>query len=162
MSGCVQMMLLHPFFIVIAMNQSPSDHLNAPLASVHRHPSSGRWVQSNMGADRPSANCSSLGSSAFAVSSGDDLDAELRLLEAIARRGPEMPPQRRTVTIAARGSLRDGRILWSGAEGTWGVIEPLLAEMMGWDATTSRSVRAVVHSGNGRHQVLEIHTLVPV
>jgi hypothetical protein len=155
-------MLLHPFRMVIGMNQFSSDHTADPMASVHRHPSYGRWAQSNMSADRPSANCSSLGSSAFAVNNGDDLDAELRLLEAIARRGPEVVPQRRTVTIAARGSLRDGRILWSGADGTWGVIEPLLAEMMGWNASSSRSVRADVYSANNRHQVLEVRTLVVV
>ena len=115
-----------------------------------------------MGVDRLAPSFSSSGTSAIAVDNGDDLDAELRLLEAIARRGAATAPQRRIVTIAARGSLRDGRILWSGADGTWGVIEPLLAEMMDWDATSLRSVRADVYSASGRHQVLEVHTLVVV
>lgn len=155
-------MLLHPFRRVIGMTNFSPDHTADPMASVHRHPSSARWSRLSSGADDLTTRCSSSGTSAIAVDSGADLDAELRLLEAIARRGPLTAAQRRTITIAARGSLRDGRILWSGADGTWGVIEPLLAEMMGWDASSSRSVRADVHSASGRHQVLAIHTLVAV
>ena len=155
-------MLLHPFRMVIGMNQFSSDHTADPMASVHRHPSFARWLRPSSGADEFTTRCSSSGTSAIAVDGGDDLDAELRLLEAIARRGPLTPAQRRTITIAARGSLRDGRVLWSGADGTWGVIEPLLAEMMGWDVSSSRSVRADVHSASGRHQVLEVRTLIVV
>jgi hypothetical protein len=155
-------MLLHPFLRVIDMNKFSSNHTTDPMASVHRHPSFARWSRLSSGADDLTTRCSSSGTSAIAVDGGADLDAELRLLEAIARRGSLTPAQRRTITIAARGSLKDGRILWSGADGTWGVIEPLLAEMMGWDASSSRSMRADVHSASGRHQVLAIHTLVAV
>ena len=106
---------------------------------------------------------SALGTSAFALHDDSDLDAELRLREAVARRHrQQMVPQRRVVTISARGPLRDGRLFWTGADGTWGVIEPLLAEMMGWDVSVQRSVRADVHSAGGEHQVLEVHQLVAV
>ena len=106
---------------------------------------------------------SSLGSSAFALHDDSDLDAELRLREAVARRhGQQMAPQRRVVTISARGPLLDGRLFWTGADSTWGVIEPLLAEMMGWDISVRRSVRADVYSAGGKHQVLEVHQLVAV
>ncbi len=79
---------------------------------------------------------SSLGTSAFALHDDSDLEAELRLREAVARRhGQQMTPQRRVVTVTLRGPLLDGRLFWTGADGTWGVIEPLLAEMMGWDVS---------------------------
>ena len=65
-----------------------------------------------------------LGTSAFALHDDSDLEAELRLREAVARRhGQQMAPQRRVVTISARGPLLDGRLFWTGADGTWGVIE---------------------------------------
>jgi hypothetical protein len=109
------------------------------------------------------AAMSSLGTSAFALHDDSDLEAELRLREAVARRhGQQMTPQRRVVTISARGPLPDGRVFWTGADGTWGVIEPLLAEMMGWDIFVQRSVRADVYSASGKHQVLEVHQLVAV
>ena len=155
--------LSHPFLTVLHMNNFSSHHDAEPMAAVLRHPSAARRLSTPIEHIRDQATVSSLGTSAFALHDDSDLDAELRLREAVSRRhGQQMAPQRRVVTISARGPLLDGRLFWTGAEGTWGVIEPLLAEMMGWDATTSRSVRAVVHSGNGRHQVLEIHTLVPV
>ncbi len=106
---------------------------------------------------------SSLGTSAFALHDDSDLDAELRLREAVSRRhGQQIAPQRRVVTISTRGPLLDGRLFWTGADGTWGVIEPLLAEMMGWDVSVQRSVRADVYSAGGKHQVLEVHQLVAV
>ena len=106
---------------------------------------------------------SSLGTSAFALHDDSDLEAELRLREAVARRhGQQMTPHRRVVTITLRGPLLDGRLFWTGADGTWGVIEPLLAEMMGWDVSDQCSVRADVYSAGGKHQVLEVHQLVAV
>jgi hypothetical protein len=93
----------------------------------------------------------------------DDLDAEHRLLEAIARRNDGTgEAQCRMLTIWARGLLADGRVLWSGSEATWGVIEPVLAELLGWDATSPRPVRAEVHSECGRHEVLAVQSLRPV
>ena len=93
----------------------------------------------------------------------DDLDAEHRLLEAIARRNDgRSEAQCRMLTIWARGFLADGRVLWSGSEATWGVIEPVLAELLGWDATSPRPVRAEVHSEFGRHEVLAVQSLRPV
>ena len=144
------------------MNTFSSDNNAEAVVSMHRHPSRALRVNrvSNTTRSAPTSVCT--GANAVALASGNDLDAELRLLEAIARRGPSSAPIRRTLTISARGQLSDGRVLWSGADGTWGVIEPLLAELMGWDACSRRSVRADVQSSNGRHQVLEIHPLVVV
>lgn len=90
----------------------------------------------------------------------DDLNAEYRLLEAIARRADGRgDEQTRTLTIWARGTLDDGRVLWSGTGGAWGVIEPILAELLGWDSSSPRPVRADVVSASGRHEVLAIHQL---
>jgi hypothetical protein len=90
----------------------------------------------------------------------DDLDAEFRLLEAIARRAtPSGEVQVRTLTVWARGQLADGRVLWAGTGGVWGVIEPILAELLGWNADSPRPVRADIHSADGRHEVLAVHTL---
>lgn len=90
----------------------------------------------------------------------DDLDAELRLLEAVARRASAAGRSEcRPLTVWARGTLADGRVLWAGGEGTWGVIEPVLAELLGWDASGPRPVRADVHSEAGRHEVLAVHVL---
>lgn len=110
----------------------------APAAHLSGHPSAGRQP-------RP----------AF-----DDLNAEYRLLEAIARRAAgNNDEQTRTLTIWARGTLDDGRVLWSGTGGAWGVIEPILAELLGWDSSSPRPVRADVVSASGRHEVLAIHQL---
>lgn len=93
----------------------------------------------------------------------DDLDAELRLLEAIARRhSGTSDVDHRVLTIWARGLLADGRVLWSGASGTWGTIEPILAELLGWDTASPRPVRAEIRSEAGRHEVLAIHRLQSV
>lgn len=140
---------------------SPDDA--EPMAAVLRHPSIARRLSPQVEQIRDQASVSSLGTSAFALHDDSNLEAEIRLREAVARRyGEQMTPQRRVVTISARGSLPDGRVFWTGADGTWGVIEPLLAEMMGWDVSAQRSVRADVHSAGGKHQVLEVHQLVAV
>ena len=144
------------------MNTFSSDHNADAVISMHRHPSRVRRSTRLDNANRATPTLLSSGANAVALASGNELDAELRLLEAIARRGPATEPIRRTLTISARGQLSVVRVLWSGADGAWGVIEPLLAELMGWDAFSTRSVRADVHSSNGRHQVLEIHPLVVV
>ncbi|MGB1645374.1 MAG: hypothetical protein ACPHES_09780 [Ilumatobacteraceae bacterium] len=145
------------------MNNSSSHHDAKPMAAVLRHPSAARRLSTPTEHIRDQATMSSLGTSAFALHDDSDLDGELRLCEAVARRhGQQMAPQRRVVTISARGPLLDGRLFWTGADGTWGVIEPLLAEMMGWDVSVQRSVRADVYSAGGKHQVLEVHQLVAV
>jgi len=145
------------------MNNSSSHRDAEPMAAVLRHPSVARRLSTPIEHIRDQAAVSSLGTSAFAVHDDSNLEAEIRLLEAVARRyGEQMTPQRRVVTVSARGSLPDGRVFWTGADGTWGVIEPLLAEMMGWDVSAQRSVRADVHSAGGKHQVLEVHQLVAV
>lgn len=90
----------------------------------------------------------------------DDLDAEFRLLEAMARRAtPSGESQERTLTVWARGPLADGRVLWAGTGGVWGVIEPILAELLGWNVESPRPVRADIHSADGRHEVLAVHSL---
>lgn len=133
------------------------------MAAILRHPSAARRLSTPIEQLSDQAAMSSLGTSAFALHDDSDLEAELRLREAVARRhGQQMTPQRRVVTISARGPLPDGRVFWTGADGTWGVIEPLLAEMMGWDIFIQRSVRADVYSASGKHQVLEVHQLVAV
>ncbi|MEE3068606.1 MAG: hypothetical protein VX322_04675 [Actinomycetota bacterium] len=145
------------------MNNFSSHHDPEPVAAVLRHPSAARRLSTPIEHIRDQATMSSLGTSAFALHDDSDLEAELRLREAVARRhGRQMTPQRRVVTIALRGPLLDGRLFWTGADGTWGVIEPLLAEMMGWDVSGQRSVRADVYSAGGKHQVLEVHQLVAV
>lgn len=133
------------------------------MAAILRHPSAARRLSTPIEQLSDQAAMSSLGTSAFALHDDSDLEAELRLREAVARRhGQQMTPQRRVVTISARGPLPDGRVFWTGADGTWGVIEPLLAEMMGWDIFVQRSVRADVYSASGKHQILEVHQLVAV
>jgi hypothetical protein len=145
------------------MNNFSSHHDAEPMAAILRHPSAARRLSTPIEQLRDQAAISSLGTSAFALHDDSDLEAELRLREAVARRhGQQMTPQRRVVTISARGPLPDGRVFWTGADGTWGVIEPLLAEMMGWDIFIQRSVRADVYSASGKHQVLEVHQLVAV
>jgi hypothetical protein len=143
------------------MNNFSSHHDAEPMAAILRHPSAARRLSTPIEQLSDQAAMSSLGTSAFALHDDSDLEAELRLREAVARRhGQQMTPQRRVVTISARGPLPDGRVFWTGADGTWGVIEPLLAEMMGWDIFVQRSVRADVYSASGKHQVLEVHQLV--
>lgn len=133
------------------------------MAALLRHPSAARRLSTPIEHVRDQAAMSSLGTSAFALHDDSDLEAELRLRESVARRhGQQMTPRRRVVTITLRGPLLDGRLFWTGADGTWGVIEPLLAEMMGWDVSDQRSVRADVYSAGGKHQVLEVHQLVAV
>jgi hypothetical protein len=145
------------------MNNFSSHHDAEPMAAILRHPSAARRLSTPIEQLSDQAAMSSLGTSAFALHDDSDLEAELRLREAVARRhGQQMTPQRRVVTISARGPLPDGRVFWTGADGTWGVIEPLLAEMMGWDIFIQRSVRADVYSASGKHQILEVHQLVAV
>jgi hypothetical protein len=145
------------------MNNFSSHHDAEPMAAILRHPSAARRLSTPIEQLSDQAAMSSLGTSAFALHDDSDLEAELRLREAVARRhGQQMTPQRRVVTISARGPLPDGRVFWTGADGTWGVIEPLLAEMMGWDIFVQRSVRADVYSASGKHQILEVHQLVAV
>ena len=110
---------VHPFLTVLHMNNSSSHHDAEPMAAVLRHPSAARRLLTPIEHIRDKA-ASSLGTSAFALHDDSDLKQNFAF-EAVARRhGQQMAPQRRVVTISARGPL-DGFVL-TGADGTWGVI----------------------------------------
>ena len=82
---------------------------------------------------------------------------------AIARRQPlNATAITRTMTVRLVGLLSDGQLFWRGSEGTWGVIDPVLAELLGWNVDIARSTRSEVHTANHLHTIVAVRQLVAV